>query len=52
MNNRNSRRLLGLPYWISNRLWINPGRGRCYLYPIVMRVSKGARKRLALYGHK
>lgn len=52
MNNRSARRTLGLPHWISNRLWINPGPDRCYYYPIVARISKGARKRLALYGHK
>lgn len=52
MNNRAARRIMGLPHWISNRLRINPGRARCYLYPIDVRISKGARKRLALYGHK
>ena len=52
MNNRNARRLLGLSYWISNRVWISQGSGIFDNYPLVVKISKGERKRLKLYGHK
>lgn len=52
MDNRNARRLLGLPFWISNRVWLSPGKRPFDKYPVVAKVSKGARKRLKLYDHK